>query len=594
MVTCVVCRKAVRRRQEALQCDCEKWQHRACQTGISRESYRRMNRGEANEELAAWRCNDCSQLQPEDDDMYSQSESEDEEDVNGLSDFSHGTVSDVEDVQELPQRHPDDVTFDEDPYVNDNPATTFTLIPASTQRGKGKLISSDGYTYTFKRDTQTSVHWRCAVRNKTTDCPATVIQKGDVFEPGLPDHIHPANQDAELRARITVDIRTKAPQQIFEPASNLVDEVIVANADNPGLPSHAALIRQVNRAKSKLRPDEPQDLDFELDIGHIPEDFLVEDIEVTSPRTGAKNRHILLATPYQIERLAEAKRWYVDSTFKVVRAPFYQLFSVHAFIRRGEDVKQVPLAFAFMSGKRRKDYEAVLQELRNALPDEIELEECVMDFEVAAWQAFALVFPDVRFKGCVFHWCQAVWKKVQEHGLQTAYRRNQRVHAWVRQLMALPFLPAASIPAALEELTRKSAGELTSLAEYVRQTWLNSTIFTPRRWSVYMQSVRTNNDLEGWHRRLNMKARKAKLPFYLLVDLLHRESLIVKAQVRMVCEGRLRSHQRQKYKNLQGKIFTAWERFDDDFYTARELLEVCARIYGPTIRHIRLTSDDRQ
>jgi len=46
----------------------------------------------------------------------------------------------------------------------------------------------------------------------------------------------------------------------------------------------------------------------------------------------------------------------------------------------------------------------------------------VMDFEAKMWRAATAVFTQTRLFGCNFHWTQAVWRKVQELGLQAAYR----------------------------------------------------------------------------------------------------------------------------------------------------------------------------
>ena len=70
----------------------------------------------------------------------------------------------------------------------------------------------------------------------------------------------------------------------------------------------------------------------------------------------------------------------MDATFKVVKSPLTQLFSIHAFVKQDEDIKQLPLAYALMSGKRRRDYKKVLQAILDLLPQEITIEAAVADF----------------------------------------------------------------------------------------------------------------------------------------------------------------------------------------------------------------------
>ena len=54
---CITCTLIVTTRQEALQCDgCQKWQHRVCNTGISRPEYRNAVRAGTD---IPWECQTC-------------------------------------------------------------------------------------------------------------------------------------------------------------------------------------------------------------------------------------------------------------------------------------------------------------------------------------------------------------------------------------------------------------------------------------------------------------------------------------------------------------------------------------------------------
>ena len=84
----------------------------------------------------------------------------------------------------------------------------------------------------------------------------------------------------------------------------------------------------------------------------------------------------------------------------------------HAFIKSGDCVKQIPLAFCFMSRRRQWNYEDVLRALIESLPEQLTVVEFVMDFEQAAWKAVLNVFPQVVIRDCAFHWSQSIWHKI--------------------------------------------------------------------------------------------------------------------------------------------------------------------------------------
>lgn len=67
--------------------------------------------------------------------------------------------------------------------------------------------------------------------------------------------------------------------------------------------------------------------------------------------------------------------------------------------------------------------EEVLRAVVASLPVGPRVKRFVLDFESGLWQALRSVFvsTNVCIRGCNFHWAQAVWRKVQELGLQVCF-----------------------------------------------------------------------------------------------------------------------------------------------------------------------------
>lgn len=166
----------------------------------------------------------------------------------------------------------------------------------------------------------------------------------------------------------------------------------------------------------------------------------------------------------------------------------------------------------------------------------------------AAWQAIREVFGRVVIRGCVFHWTQRIYKQVFKLRLSTAYSEGGDGLSYIRKILALPYLPADHTVSTFEELSRLAAHgpsePIDRILDQVNSAWIRETVWKPENWPVFRKTVRTNNDMEGWHRGLNSRANGSSLPFYVLVPLFHNEANDVIVTVRLVSENLVTRNQR--------------------------------------------------
>ena len=138
-----------------------------------------------------------------------------------------------------------------------------------------------------------------------------------------------------------------------------------------------------------------------------------------------------------VDFLASCDHWYMDGTFDTLPPQFLQLYTVHG-IKNGRNIISF---YALLTNKRRTTYEQLFQHVTyftgNATPTSINIE-----FELSAINACRAIFPLANVRGCLFHLCQNVYKKVHANNLINLYNdQNLEFQTNIRMISSLGFVP---------------------------------------------------------------------------------------------------------------------------------------------------------
>ncbi|KAL5013665.1 hypothetical protein ScPMuIL_007935 [Solemya velum] len=78
------------------------------------------------------------------------------------------------------------------------------------------------------------------------------------------------------------------------------------------------------------------------------------------------------------------------------------------------------------------------------------------------------------------------------------YDQRKMTHLFIKKILSLPLLPVSHILPTFQNLKSSvTTPWLNELLTYLDITWLNNGILSVQRWSVFRQSIHTNNDTEG-------------------------------------------------------------------------------------------------
>lgn len=148
----------------------------------------------------------------------------------------------------------------------------------------------------------------------------------------------------------------------------------------------------------------------------------------------------------------------------------------------------------------------------------------ICDFELAIIAAIKNLFVGVKINGCIFHYSQSLFRKIQKCGLQKKCMNLQIYKNAFRMFLNLAFFPIYEIDQAykhiIEQLKKLHVyDEFEEFVAYFENTYIgakkvtkehcNSPIYHVDFWNSYDRIIyklpRTINGLESWHRTLNLR-----------------------------------------------------------------------------------------
>ena len=160
--------------------------------------------------------------------------------------------------------------------------------------------------------------------------------------------------------------------------------------------------------------------------------------------------------------------------------------------------------------------------VRTTINITLEPEHIKADFELALMQSLELSFPSASSNGRLYHFAQAIHRKLQSLGLQTEYQTNgSDTCKFFCRVLALPFIVIRYVRMAWAGLKadEPQIQGINDLITYFEHTWLGGQ-FAPAKWNVYSEkSPRTNNNLEGWHTKVQKVVGKNHLNIFEIIEL---------------------------------------------------------------------------
>ena len=188
-----------------------------------------------------------------------------------------------------------------------------------------------------------------------------------------------------------------------------------------------------------------------------------------------------------------------DGTFFIVPKLFGQLFIISC----KKSSRYLPVFFVLMKDRKNESYIASILKIRELVPNFQPL-HAISDFERASMNAMKAVFPQIIITGCLFHYKQAIFRKLGNLHLSNYFLKNRIANSYFKLFMGIGFLPQENIINAFNYLKLVRIGNtahqenINKFIDYFERTWIPQIHLL----SYYDANILTNNFSETFNKRL--------------------------------------------------------------------------------------------
>jgi len=442
-----------------------------------------------------------------------------------------------------------------------------------SRRGTSQILL-DGYIYNKNVTKVTCQHWTCVSKTCNGRCTTT----GD-FLKNVTEHNHPPeNPDVYIFQN---NLRKRAREEIIPLQGIYNEEIAMYDPQTSALfPSFPSLKSALYRHRKNTLPTLPTTrAEVNLDDPWISTSdgrpfLLFED--------GQDEKMLVFATQEQLSVLQEADIIYMDGTFSSCPSLWNQLYIIHTT----SGSTMFPLVYALLPDRRMTTYLRFFNELKIKVQEKLNQplspSTVQVDFEMAAIRSVQEAFPDAEIKGCFFHFTQAVWRKVQELGLSVLYKDDEFTRQWIRRAAGLPLLPIGDVQDTWLDAMNSSPDVLNAEAfnDYMVINWVDDDARFPLPMWNHNSTIgtRTNNNLEGFHHRLNNSLSHRHPNIFRFIETIKKVESAERAKLAQLSVGAAPPPRKRVYRDVENRIARLKEQLQRGEKSSMEFLDAIGHL----------------